>query len=102
MAHGEDHNEAHANTVLNVLALKDQLARAPPDAHAVVQVRACCLMFSPVGLKRTREDEQEVCRRCKTARQIGLRVMLAGPEGRAVGESGELDKVVRKGEGERW
>eukprot|EP00976_Prorocentrum_cordatum_P085887 1186272-Prorocentrum_minimum.AAC.4 len=28
--------------------------------------------------------------------------MLAGPKGRAVGESGELDKAVRKGERERW
>eukprot|EP00959_Pyramimonas_sp_CCMP1952_P365380 7652418-Pyramimonas_sp.AAC.1 len=44
-----------------------------------------------VGLKRTREAEQEVCRRCKTARQMDLRVMLAGPKGAAVGESGELD-----------
>eukprot|EP00959_Pyramimonas_sp_CCMP1952_P355273 7441714-Pyramimonas_sp.AAC.2 len=54
------------------------------------------------GLKKTREDEQEVYRRCKTARQTDLRAMLAGPKGREVGESGELDKAVRKGEGERW
>eukprot|EP00959_Pyramimonas_sp_CCMP1952_P475136 9504024-Pyramimonas_sp.AAC.1 len=43
------------------------------------------------GLKRTREAEQEAYRRCKTARQTDLRVMLAGPKGRAVGESGEVD-----------
>eukprot|EP00959_Pyramimonas_sp_CCMP1952_P139728 2924149-Pyramimonas_sp.AAC.1 len=46
---------------------------------------------SAVGLKRTREDEQAVYRRCKTARQTDLRVMLAGPKGGEVGESGELD-----------
>eukprot|EP00976_Prorocentrum_cordatum_P108500 1194854-Prorocentrum_minimum.AAC.1 len=34
--------------------------------------------------------------------QTDLRVMLAGPKGREVGESGKLDKAVRKGEGERW
>eukprot|EP00976_Prorocentrum_cordatum_P101143 1192502-Prorocentrum_minimum.AAC.1 len=44
------------------------------------------------GLKRAREAEQEAYkRRCKTAWQTDLRVMLAGPKGRAVGESGELD-----------
>eukprot|EP00959_Pyramimonas_sp_CCMP1952_P475185 9504051-Pyramimonas_sp.AAC.3 len=32
-------------------------------------------------------------------RQTDLRVMLAGPKGRAVGESGELDKAARKGDG---
>eukprot|EP00976_Prorocentrum_cordatum_P051482 1039716-Prorocentrum_minimum.AAC.1 len=42
-----------------------------------------------VRLKRSREDGQEVYRRCKTARQRGLRVMLAGSKGREVGESGE-------------
>eukprot|EP00959_Pyramimonas_sp_CCMP1952_P017983 381440-Pyramimonas_sp.AAC.1 len=41
---------------------------------------------SAVGLKRTREDEQRVYRRCKTARQTDLCVMLAGPKGREVGE----------------
>ena len=46
---------------------------------------------SAAGLKRTREEEQEAYRRCKTARQTDLRVMLAGPKGREVGESGELD-----------
>eukprot|EP00976_Prorocentrum_cordatum_P080985 1184200-Prorocentrum_minimum.AAC.6 len=28
--------------------------------------------------------------------------MLAGPKGREVGESGELDKAKKNGEGERW
>ena len=46
---------------------------------------------SAVGLKRTREDEQEVYRRCKTARRTDLRLMLAGPKGREVRESGDLD-----------
>ena len=47
---------------------------------------------SAAGLKRTREEEQEAYRWCKTAaRQTDLRVMLAGPKGREVGESGELD-----------
>eukprot|EP00959_Pyramimonas_sp_CCMP1952_P316354 6621461-Pyramimonas_sp.AAC.2 len=32
-------------------------------------------------------------------RQTDLCAMLAGPKGREVGESGELDKAVRKGEG---
>ena len=35
----------------------------------------------------------------KTVREKDLHVMLAGPKGRALGESGELDKEVRKGEG---
>eukprot|EP00976_Prorocentrum_cordatum_P060652 1175995-Prorocentrum_minimum.AAC.1 len=51
--------------------------------------------------KRNREAEQEAYRRCKTARQTDLRVMLAGPKGRAVGESGELDtgcSQMRKGD----
>ena len=46
---------------------------------------------SAAGLKRTREEEQEAYRRCKTARQTDLSVMLAGPKEREVGESGELD-----------
>ena len=47
---------------------------------------------SAVGLKRTREDEQEVYRQCKTARRTDLRLMLAGPKGREVREiSGDLD-----------
>eukprot|EP00959_Pyramimonas_sp_CCMP1952_P452352 9466432-Pyramimonas_sp.AAC.1 len=46
---------------------------------------------SAAGLKRTREAEQKVYKRCKTARQTDLRVMLSGPKGKEVGESGELD-----------
>ena len=52
-----------------------------------------------VGLKRTREAEQEAYRRCKTVRQTDPRVMLAGPKGRAVGESGELDTGGGEGKG---
>eukprot|EP00976_Prorocentrum_cordatum_P063259 1177025-Prorocentrum_minimum.AAC.2 len=59
------------------------------------------VLLSREGYRAARrlEDEQEVYRRRKTARQTDLRVMLAGPKGRAVGESGELDEAVRKGEG---
>eukprot|EP00959_Pyramimonas_sp_CCMP1952_P402562 8436044-Pyramimonas_sp.AAC.1 len=50
-------------------------------------------------LKRNGEEEREAYRRCKTARRADLRVMLAGPKGREVGGSGELDKAVRTGDG---
>eukprot|EP00959_Pyramimonas_sp_CCMP1952_P047278 986646-Pyramimonas_sp.AAC.2 len=53
--------------------------------------RICPARESYIAHIRTREEEREVYRRCKTARQTDLRVMLAGPKGRAVGESGELD-----------
>eukprot|EP00976_Prorocentrum_cordatum_P082844 1184995-Prorocentrum_minimum.AAC.1 len=51
-------------------------------------------MFLYVPTLGTREEEQKAYGRCKTARQTDLRVMLAGPKGREVGESGELDTVI--------
>eukprot|EP00976_Prorocentrum_cordatum_P023572 479949-Prorocentrum_minimum.AAC.1 len=92
--------------------LKDEsdrlLARQKPTTQAAVCVRDSVQIpckFRAVGQrtdrtvewtvtavgKRTREAEQEAYRRCKTARQTDLRVMPAGPKGRAVEESGELD-----------
>eukprot|EP00959_Pyramimonas_sp_CCMP1952_P308929 6464954-Pyramimonas_sp.AAC.1 len=49
------------------------------------------LALGGLDLLRTSEEEQEAYRRCKTARQTDLSVMLAGPKEREVGESGELD-----------
>eukprot|EP00976_Prorocentrum_cordatum_P085436 1186091-Prorocentrum_minimum.AAC.2 len=50
-------------------------------------------MWAVVALSASRDAERaEVC---KTARQTDLRVMLAGPKGREVGESGELDTGAR-------
>eukprot|EP00959_Pyramimonas_sp_CCMP1952_P118010 2467437-Pyramimonas_sp.AAC.1 len=48
-----------------------------------------------VGLKRTREAEQEAYRRCKTARQTDLRVMLAGPKREKVGNRTQGEKRGR-------
>ena len=44
-----------------------------------------------VGVRRGREEEQEVYRRCKAARQTDLRTMLAKPRSKENGESGEID-----------
>ena len=44
------------------------------------------------GLKRDREEnELATYRRCRVARQRDIRDMLVGPNGRDVGETGEMD-----------
>eukprot|EP00976_Prorocentrum_cordatum_P060060 1175743-Prorocentrum_minimum.AAC.4 len=50
-----------------------------------------------------KEAEHEACRRCKTARQTDLHVMLAvGESGKSSGRKWGTGHRVRKGEGERW
>eukprot|EP00959_Pyramimonas_sp_CCMP1952_P289758 6060061-Pyramimonas_sp.AAC.2 len=49
---------------------------------------------APLPLLAQEDPEHEVMLSCHPRR-----VMLAGPKGRAVGESGELDREVRKGQG---